>query len=71
MGAAFDCFDAKSATESDAITPEQRQWRRRLVHEMQRQGFENYRREWWHFTFPGVARRGESADFPIAPATVP
>ncbi len=71
MGTAFDCFDAKSATESDAITPEQRQWRRRLVHEMGRQGFENYRREWWHFTFPGVARRGESADFPIEAEPMP
>lgn len=65
MGTAFDCFDGKSATEAAGITPEQRQWRRRLVHEMRRQGFENYRREWWHFTFPGIARRGESADFPI------
>jgi D-alanyl-D-alanine dipeptidase len=71
MGTAFDCFDAKSTTESADITPEQMQWRRRLVHEMQRQGFENYRREWWHFTFPGIARRGESADFPVEAATAP
>lgn len=71
MGTAFDCFDAKSTTESDAITSEQRQWRRRLVHEMSRQGFENYRREWWHFTYPGIARRGESADFPIESETMP
>lgn len=71
MGTAFDCFDGKSATEVAGITPEQKQWRRRLVHEMGRQGFENYRREWWHFTFPGIARRGESADFPIVGETMP
>ncbi len=71
MGTAFDCFDAKSATGVPGITTEQRQWRRRLVHEMGRQGFENYRREWWHFTFPGVARRGESADFPIEAEPMP
>ncbi|MEZ5924246.1 MAG: M15 family metallopeptidase [Hyphomicrobiaceae bacterium] len=65
MGTAFDCFDPKAATEATSLTSEQRQWRRRLVHEMGRQGFENYRREWWHFTFPGLARRGDSDDFPI------
>jgi D-alanyl-D-alanine dipeptidase len=65
MGTAFDCFDLKSTTAAMDITPEQKQWRQRLVYEMGRQGFENYRREWWHFTFPGVAKRGESADFPI------
>jgi D-alanyl-D-alanine dipeptidase len=68
MGTAFDCFDPKSATASPEITAEQRQWRQRLVQEMRRQGFKNYRREWWHFTFPDVARRGESADFPIEAA---
>jgi D-alanyl-D-alanine dipeptidase len=68
MGTAFDCFDPKSATASPEITAEQRQWRQRLVQEMRRQGFKSYRREWWHFTFPGVARRGESADFPIEAA---
>ncbi len=71
MGTAFDCFDGKSATEVSSITSEQKQWRRRLVHEMARQGFENYRREWWHFTFPGIARRGESADFPIEAEPMP
>jgi D-alanyl-D-alanine dipeptidase len=68
MGTAFDCFDPKSATASPGATAEQQQWRQRLVQEMRRQGFKNYRREWWHFTFPGVARRGESADFPIEAA---
>lgn len=71
MGTAFDCFDERSATRSPLVTIAQRQWRERLVHEMARQGFENYRREWWHFTYPGIAPRGESADFPIEADKMP
>lgn len=67
MGTAFDCFDPKSATVSDAVTAEQEQWRRRLAHEMSRQGFKSYRREWWHFSFPRAETGLEPADFPIAP----
>ena len=65
MGTAFDCFDPKSATGSDEVTSEQKQWRRRLVHEMSRQGFKNYRREWWHFSLPRAEKGAEPADFPI------
>lgn len=71
MGTAFDCFDPKSATESEAVTDAQHQWRRRLAHEMGRQGFESYRREWWHFTLPGVPGAGQPIDVPIPAASPP
>jgi D-alanyl-D-alanine dipeptidase len=53
FGAPFDFFDKRSWTK--AKTPrEAHQHRERLVALMRRHGFENYPREWWHFTFKGA-----------------
>jgi D-alanyl-D-alanine dipeptidase len=58
MGTGFDCFDLTSHTASPGIGPEQRRWRNVLVAAMEKRGFKNYFREWWHFTF------GEAAALP-------
>ena len=50
MGTAYDCFDVKSHTWSKGLTAEQIRNRKLLVQVMGRNGFANYRREWWHFT---------------------
>jgi len=63
MGTGYDCTDLKGHTNSNAITPEQRKWRRLLVAAMATQGFVNYWREWWHFYLPGAG--GPTYDFPI------
>ncbi|MBO0765942.1 MAG: M15 family metallopeptidase [Hyphomicrobiaceae bacterium] len=64
MGTGFDCFDPLSHTAAPDITAEQARWRRTLVEAMAREGFRNYHREWWHFTFtPAHATR--SFDAPI------
>jgi D-alanyl-D-alanine dipeptidase len=55
MGTSFDCFDVRSYTMSSAIAPEQRRWRGVLNAAMQRHGFANYFREWWHYSFAGAA----------------
>src|SRR6201993_3795500 len=65
MGTGYDCTDLKGHTNSNAITPEQRRWRRELVAAMASQGFVNYWREWWHFYLPGAG--GPAYDFPIEP----
>ncbi len=65
MGTTFDCFDAKSNTSSPSISQSQRENRRALVSAMEREGYRNYSREWWHFTFGDG--RGADYDFPIAP----
>jgi zinc D-Ala-D-Ala dipeptidase len=39
--------------------------RRQLVNAMAEQGFANYPREWWHFSYGG-SRRGPAQDFPVA-----
>ena len=63
MGTGYDCSDEKAHTSAKAITPEQRNSRETLVNAMAKQGFVNYRMEWWHFSLPGP---GNTAyDFPV------
>lgn len=63
MGTRFDCFDPKSATASSEVAPPQRQWRNMLVAAMARHGFQNYAREWWHFSLQGGS--AQAFDVPI------
>jgi D-alanyl-D-alanine dipeptidase len=63
MGTGYDCSDEKAHTASRAITPQQRKWRDTLVSAMTRQGFVNFRLEWWHFSLPGGAN--VAYDFPV------
>jgi len=65
MGTSFDCFDPKSFTRSSQLTNEQRRWRTLLLRAMERHGFRNYFREWWHYTHDSGA--GASYDFAIEP----
>jgi D-alanyl-D-alanine dipeptidase len=64
MGTSFDCFDPLSHTAARGIGAEARRHRALLVAVMQRHGFVNYRREWWHFKFES-RQAGASFDFPI------
>lgn len=66
MGTGFDCFDRKSHTWSQAISPEQRKWRQTLRKAMAKQGFSNYSKEWWHYTY-GQAAGGRRYDFLVTP----
>jgi D-alanyl-D-alanine dipeptidase len=64
MGTGYDCSHARAHTASTAITASQRKWRDTLVSAMAKQGFVNYRLEWWHFSLPGP---GDTVyDFPVA-----
>jgi zinc D-Ala-D-Ala dipeptidase len=65
MGTGFDCFDLKSHTAADDIALETKRTRALLVDAMERQGFRNYAREWWHFDYTGIG--GGYNDFPVAP----
>jgi D-alanyl-D-alanine dipeptidase len=51
MGTPFDFFDERAHTDHAAITREQRDNRQTLRKAMEREGFENYSAEWWHYTF--------------------
>ena len=65
MGTGFDCFDLRSHTGAEDIAIEAKRRRALLVNAMERQGFHNYAREWWHFDYTGDG--GGYYDFPIAP----
>jgi D-alanyl-D-alanine dipeptidase len=70
MGTSFDCFDSKSSTSSVDVSSAQRSWRKRLVLAMERHGFQNYQKEWWHFTFRN-SRSQTYFDFSIVEPSTP
>jgi D-alanyl-D-alanine dipeptidase len=61
MGSAFDAFTTKSHTANATGTPLKN--RQTLKRAMEAYGFRNYRREWWHYDFPGAA--GPPRDIPL------
>lgn len=69
MGTGYDCFDTLANTADPRITGDQAKNRLLLGEGLQRQGFVNYDKEWWHFTFK-PADQGEPYpdtyfDFPV------
>ena len=64
FGTTFDCFDPKSATRAPGIPALAAANRLALVKVMQAEGFSNYAREWWHFSFDRLGR-ATAADFPV------
>ncbi|BDV38776.1 M15 family metallopeptidase [Methylocystis bryophila] len=63
FGAPFDYFDRRSWTKSPVSRAAQSA-REKLVALMRSVGFENYPREWWHFSY-GDAKATESFDAEI------
>jgi D-alanyl-D-alanine dipeptidase len=70
FGTSFDCFDEKSQTASAVVPQAAKANRQLLVKAMSNEGFENYRKEWWHFELAGAAT-AEPFDFPIEPLSKP
>lgn len=71
MGTGFDCFDTLANTADPRIGGDQFKNRTLLLEGLTREGFVNYDKEWWHFTYK-PADRGEPYpdtyfDFPVAP----
>jgi D-alanyl-D-alanine dipeptidase len=64
MGTGYDCFDPRSHTAATGLTETQARWRKTLVEAMAREGFHNYRKEWWHFTL-ATAHAPRTFDVPI------
>ena len=74
MGTGFDCFDTLANTADPRIGGEQAKNRTLLLEGLQRHGFVNYDKEWWHFTYRPVDL-GEPFpdtifDFPVDPAAL-
>lgn len=74
MGTGFDCFDTLANTSDPRIAGAQAKNRRLLLDGLERQGFVNYDKEWWHFTYR-PADTGEPYpdtifNFPVDPAAL-
>lgn len=65
MGTGFDFFDELAHTDSPRASLAQRGNRERLRAAMQREGFENYPLEWWHYTFKPEPTPRTAFDFPV------
>lgn len=67
MGTPFDFFDPRSHTASDAVTKEQHANRMKLKKVMEKNGFQNYAEEWWHYTLKAEPYTTDYFDFTISP----
>ena len=65
MGTAYDCLSPTAATASRAVSTEVRRNRQTLKAAMDRRGFRNYSKEWWHFTLRGEPFTQTYHDFPV------
>ena len=65
MGTGYDCFHIFSWTGSRRIGPQQRANRFLLKTLMERHGFVNFDREWWHFKLKDEPFPNTYFDFPI------
>jgi D-alanyl-D-alanine dipeptidase len=53
MGSPYDFFGKESWVANTNLTAQQRANRMLLQNVMQKHGFRNYAKEWWHFTLRG------------------
>ncbi len=69
MGTIVDYMDEQSFTENSGITLEARKNRLLLRSVMGKYGFENYTKEWWHYSLknePFQRKPEDHFDFPVA-----
>ena len=65
MGTPFDYFDSLSNTADPRISERQRANRLLLKEAMEKQGFANYDKEWWHYTLIDEPYPDTYFDFPV------
>lgn len=65
MGTGYDLFDPRSHTDSPLVSAAQRANRDALRDAMAAEGFVNYTKEWWHYTFKPEPTPDTAYDFVI------
>ncbi len=65
MGTGFDCFHELSHPDNKYIGPQQRSHRLLLKTLMEKHGFKNYDKEWWHFTLVNEPYPDTYFNFPV------
>jgi len=65
MGTGFDCFDPLASTLHPSISDEVRSNRMLLKNLMEKHGFKNYEKEWWHYALIDEPFPDIYFDFPV------
>ncbi len=63
MGTPYDCFSEASATAFGGVSKAAQKNRKLLKRAMERRGFKNYKKEWWHYTLAKEPHRKRYFDF--------
>ena len=65
MGTGYDCFDPLSHTDNPTVSQKARENRLLLKSVMEKHGFVNYSKEWWHFTLRKEPFKNKYFDFSV------
>lgn len=65
MGTTFDCFSELATTNHDQISKEAKANRQLLKSIMEKYGFKNYAKEWWHFSMNNETYKDRYFDFDV------
>ncbi len=65
MGTIVDCFSELAATDNSSVSEEARKNRQILKSAMEKRGFQNYPKEWWHFTLKDESYKNDYFDFEV------
>jgi len=63
MGTGFDCFSPLSATKNKSIPFVAQNNRKMLKNMMEKYGFKNYSKEWWHYEYKNNVYKRTRFDF--------
>jgi len=63
MGTHFDCFSPRSHTANTSISKKAQANHQRLKKLMEKHGFVNYSKEWWHYSLKQEPHKGKYFDF--------
>lgn len=65
MGTTFDCFSELAHTANPSLSEAQKKHRQVLKSAMEKQGFKNYPKEWWHFILKDEPYKNDYFDFEV------
>jgi D-alanyl-D-alanine dipeptidase len=65
MGTAYDCFSELANTDHPNTSSKAALHRKILRDSMESEGFQNYPKEWWHFTLKNEPHPAKEFDFPV------
>ena len=68
MGSGYDCFGPQSHTLGELVAAEARTNRLKLKVLLEKHGFSNFRKEWWHYTLQNEPYPATWFDFPLSDA---